>query len=169
MNKLLNILSIPKLLFVLTFVICVFPKLVPLAIILFFVGILFDLRQKKFEFHFPKIYLFFVLFYAAYFIGVFFTNNQKLANHYLESKISFVIFPLLFALLTKKKDDANLKYAFLGIIWGVIVLFFIGFTHSIQSYLSGIPVLESFFSVNFSNIHHPSYYAAFILFSFLCY
>ena len=143
--------------------ICVFPKMVVPAIagILLFVIIGYMRKKIVFQYSIPAILL--IVLYLVYFVGTFFTHHRDLANHYIESKLSFVIFPLLLSFRFKQK--INLQPVAIGLAAGIVVTSIMGFGHSIHRYQFDHDVLASFTASNFSWVHHPTYFSAFILLS----
>src|SRR5690606_11372808 len=81
----------------------VFPKIMPIGIIILSLSVIYLGFSKEVKFVATKTHFYLIAFYATYLIGVFFTNNPNEASHVLESKLSFLIFPLLFFIIPKKK------------------------------------------------------------------
>ena len=81
----------------LALLIVVWPKLSTLAIILVFLIAIVGIVKKHIVFKFNLTLLFLALLYVAYLVGVLFTENQVLANRYIENKLSFIIFPIIFS------------------------------------------------------------------------
>jgi len=140
-----------------------FPKLIPIGIILIALSVIALAIKRELKLCVTKVHLFFVLFYLAYVFGVFFTEVPKEAAHVLESKMSFVIFPLLFLFIPKRKVD------FTPSIWlfsgALVILFVWGILSSIQCFrISGSS--SCFISTPFSPIHHPTYAAIYYLIGF---
>ena len=145
----------------LALLIVVWPKLSTLAIILVFLIAIVGIVKKHIVFKFNLTLLFLALLYVAYLVGVLFTENQVLANRYIENKLSFIIFPIIFSLLPKKGID--LKFPILGLLLGVILTIVLGLIHAISLHLfQDQSLYNSFFAVGFSYIHHPTYFSVFI-------
>lgn len=142
-------------------VFCFAPNLIALLIVLLAVLIIVGYAKKQltFKFYWPQFFL--ALLYVSYLIGSFFTDYPEIANGYLENKLSFLIFPILFSF--SPKFDLKLNFPILGLVLGTIITSIIGLSHSFQCYSDGGSFLSCFTSVNFSTIHHPSYFAIFIL------
>lgn len=142
-------------------IICLWPKGIVLGIAGLAVLVIYGLVIKKIAFQWSLPALTFIALYAAYFIGTFFTHHQQLANHYIESKLSFVVFPLLLSFRFKREVDW--RPVALGLTAGIIGVSIIGFVHATQTYGKTGQLMASFTTSNFSNIHHPSYLCVFIL------
>lgn len=145
------------------FIQVLFPKLIPVGIILIALSVIALGVKRELKLCATEVHLFFILFYFAYVIGVFFTEVPKEAAHVLESKMSFVIFPLLFLFIPKRKVD------FTPSIWlfsgALVTLFIWGIVSSIQCFrTSGSS--SCFVSTPFSPIHHPTYTAIYYLTGF---
>lgn len=140
-----------------------FPHLIPIGIILIALSTIVMAIKKELTFNKTSIHLYFVLFYLAYVVGYFFTQVPKEAGHVLESKMSFVIFPMLFLFIPKRKINFN------SVIWffstALFIQFFIGIYSSFQCY--GISnSLSCFISTPFSPTHHPTYMAIYFIMGF---
>lgn len=138
-----------------------FPKLIPIAILLILALVITGYSKKKLAFKWKLPLILLICFYLAYLIGVFFTNNPDQAKLYLENKLSFLIFPLLFMFETKFKFE--LKWIVFGAILGVLQVGILGLFHSLGCNTADYGSLGCFTSSNFSYIHHPSYFAVYIL------
>lgn len=141
--------------------ICVLPKLVPLAIagLLVFVAIGYVKKRLAFQWSWPAAA--FALLYIAYVVGTFFTLDRPLANHYIESKLSFLVFPLLLSFRFREKID--FRPVVIGLAAGIVITSVMGFANAYAIYKASGQLLPSFTTSNFSNIHHPSYFCVFIL------
>ena len=138
----------------------VFPKLVPLSIIILLLVILFGAVKGFLKWNTNLINVLFVGLYLCYFIAAFYTKDSKLAMGYLENKLSFVLFPLLFSF--KPNFTVQIKAPAIGLIFGVIVVACWGI-YKILSCLSNGSFIDCF--SYFSDLHHPSYFAVYILLS----
>ncbi len=136
------------------------PKQAPIGIILIAVSIILLALKKELQLFKTKVHLFFVLFYVAYLVGIFFTRDGKEAAHVLESKLSFVIFPLFFLVVLKQKVD--LKIPIIFYIIALIFQFSIGLYNSSLCYAENSS-FSCFLSSSFSPIHHPTYMAIYYL------
>jgi O-antigen ligase len=140
-----------------------FPKLIPIGIILIVLSTIVLAIKKELIINKTFIHLFFLLFYFAYVVGYFFTEAPKEASHVLESKLSFVIFPLLFLFIPKKKLNFNLPIWFFSI--ALLIQFFIGLFSSYQCFNISHSY-SCFLSTPFSPTHHPTYMAVYFLIGF---
>jgi len=139
------------------------PKISSISIILLVLFSFIGFFRNKLEFKFNFSITILALFYLAYLIGTYFTSNSNLdlANHYLESKLSFLIFPIIFSF----KSEFKLKFNFLFIatILGVFHASLIGILSAIKCSMTSGFTFSCFSSSNISSIHHPSYFSVFIL------
>ena len=78
-----------------------FPNLLLIGIICIVIALINVYRAKGLQFRFSWLNSFFVLFYLAYLVGVIYTSNEEWAYRYLEYKLSFIIFPILFSFIPK--------------------------------------------------------------------
>ena len=137
------------------------PSMISIGIALFFLVFVKGLISKELKFKFHIVYLLFSLFYLAYVIGVFYTNNNAIAFQYLEYKLSFLLFPILFSFVPK--DPLAYDKIVFGFVLGVVVVIVYGFIHGFFCYLNGGEAC--FVTTSISPIHHPSYFDAYIIFA----
>lgn len=140
------------------FLMLVFPKLIAIGMILHLGVTILGVIKRKLVFGLSLMNVLMVLLYCSYVIGTFYTNHPDIAARYLEYKLVLIVFPLLFSF--KLKENISLKYPSIGLLLGVIVLMILGFFNSIILYVD-TNSLSSFLSVQFSYIHHPTYFASF--------
>lgn len=140
------------------FIFIVFPKLTSLGIIALLGVVIAGYIKKELKFQWTKVSTLLVLFYLVYLISAFWTTDTKLAGSYLEYKLSFIIFPILFSFKSKKPLPES------PVIWG----WFIGVTVTSLIGLYAGWVLytvtgstHSFMSSSISGVHHPTYFTAF--------
>lgn len=138
-----------------------FPKLIPIAILLLLVISIVGYKIGELKFHWKTPLIFLISLYLAYLVGVFFTENPTQAKLYLENKLTFLIFPLLFMYQTKFKYE--LKNSIIGLVIGVFQVGIIGLLHSINCDHSINGSLACFTSSSFSYIHHPTYFSIYII------
>lgn len=143
-----------------SFIFCVSPKLGSISILGIFGYTVIGFIRRKITFVFNKPAFFLLLLYLAYFIGSLFTDHQGDANDILVKKLSLLVFPLLLSFRFDEK--ITLKSSALGLIFGVTVASFMGLIHSYSIYQSVGDFNNSFGSVRFSYIHHPSYFSVFL-------
>lgn len=143
-----------------SFIFCIVPKAITLLIIGVLVFSITGFVKKKITFQFNKPSLFLVLLYLAYLVGVFFTIHPNEANDYLVKKLSLLVFPLLLSFRFNK--EISFKSSALGLMLGVITASFMGLFHSYSLYQQVGDFNNSFGSVRFSYIHHPSYFSVYL-------
>lgn len=142
---------------------CFAPKLISLFIILQAVLVVVGFIKKQISFELYHQHVFLALFYVAYLIGMIFTNHRDIAFGYAENKLSFLVFPLLFSF--KPKFKLYLDMPILGLVVGLSIASIIGLFGAIYSQIPNLSTFQRFTSSNFSSIHHPSYFAMFLLIS----
>lgn len=108
-----------------------------------------------------KIGLLFILLYVVYLIGTIYSNNPEVAYSYLEYKLSFIVFPLLFS-LRPKEGQLDLKVISTGLILGVIAAILYGVFNSLVCF-SNNGSSSCFLTVIISPIHHPTYFMVFLM------
>jgi O-antigen ligase len=137
------------------------PKLVGLGVVLLILVLLLGAVLKHLVFRFRPMFLLPVALYLAYLTGILFTNHPVLANGYAESKLSFLIFPVIFSFVPK--NGIQLRGSIIGAAIGIVITGIIGILNSMEVFRSGGGLISSFLSVNISPLHHPSYFATSIL------
>lgn len=138
----------------------ILPNAIAVAIGIFFGCVVFGVYTKRLQFILHPVLVMFVFLYLAYVIGAFYTNHLDIAQKYLEYKLSFLVFPLLFTFRLKEKIHVYLVG--LSFIIGLIFLFFTSLIGSILCYQID-PNVSCFLSSNFSHLHHPSYASVYFL------
>ena len=139
------------------------PKFAPLFFILLITVVLLGIIKKEVSFQLNVISSLFLLFYFCYLIGIIFTSEINAGVFELEKKLSFVIFPLLLSL--KFKKIWSLHRAYIGFIIGTILVTLYGIAMALISWSESGSGNWVYFSSGISPIHHPSYLAAYIVFS----
>jgi O-antigen ligase len=134
--------------------IILFPKLTALAIVLFVPILIIGIKHKKLFFKFNWLNLSFVVFYMLYLFYCMFTRHSDIASKYLEYKLSFILFPLIFSF--KTKEIPIFKWIIISFISSSFVLAFLGFINSYECYSISKELL-CWLTVSFSYLHHPSY------------
>ena len=140
------------------FIFVVFPKLTTLGIILLLGTIVTGYVKGILKFQWSKVASLITLLYLAYLISTFWTTNGALAGKYLEYKLSFVIFPILFSFKSKQALSPS------PIIWGWFIGVNLALILGLYSGWVGYQQtgnLHSFMSTSISRIHHPTYFTAF--------
>lgn len=142
------------------FIQTVLPKFILFGFIALGLTVIVGSVKKQFTFKWNSILMLFATLYIAYIIGVFFTNNLPEAKVYAENKLSFLLFPILFSFAPKFKIE--LKQPFISLIVGVIVTSIIG---GVKVLTCNSGTLEIPCISHFSSVHHPTYFAAYIIVS----
>lgn len=142
------------------FLIVLFPRLIAIGFILMFLTLVFAGVKKQIQFVLHPVLIGFVLFYLAYFVGSFFTNNAYLARNYLEYKLSFILIPILFSF--RPKFQIRHSYSIIGLVIGVFIVSILGIIKAISIYAVTGYALTSFTSSSIC-IDHPTYYASFVM------
>ena len=139
-----------------------FPKLIILPILLIIPFIVNGLRKGEFSFAFIWTNLLFVLLYMLYMIYVMNTRHWDLAKFTLESKLSFIIFPLIFSFIPRNKIEYN--FTLLSFIFSSLFLVVQGGLSSFYCYQS-THYAGCFWTTSFSSLHHPTYAATYFTIS----
>ena len=161
MNKFLKIYHRSFVLFAALWL--VFPKISSLLIIWLCLLTIYGVIKKHLDFK-PNIILFAMMaLFVAYVLSLF-IHDAPLSNFkFLESKLSLIILPLIFSFYPAKQNDV--VQLFRAHISGCLALILIAFYHSYQCNMEFGESLRCYSTTNFSQIHHPSYFSAFLLFS----
>ncbi|MFM6946857.1 MAG: O-antigen ligase family protein [Flavobacteriales bacterium] len=135
-----------------------FPKLGGIGIALFACVVIYGIAKQELKFEVKPLFLGFIVLYLLYVISVWQGSNLKSDLPFLEFKLSFVIFPLLFSFQPKQKMDRQkilntyvIACTLLGLLYMFRACYLVFTTGQTQSFHS------SWFAYN----HHPSYVAAF--------
>lgn len=139
------------------------PKLAPLFFILLLIVVILGFIKKEVCFQFTTLSSLFIFFYLCYVIGLYFTNDINAGVFELEKKLSFIILPLLLSLKFKKIVSLNLTY--IGFIVGTFLVSIYGIIMALICGIQTSSSLYCYFSSAISPIHHPSYLAAYLVFS----
>jgi len=142
------------------FVQILLPKMVPLAIIVLVLVFSYGAIKGHLKCKLSIIPIMFIAFYLAYIVGMIFTMDAALARMYLENKLSFLIFPVLFSFVPT--FSLSLRIPAIGYILGLLVTIIFGLINMGSCLLS-----ENSFTtcvLLFSEIHHPTYLSAHIFF-----
>lgn len=137
-----------------------FPKMTPIGIILLGISVIILGIKRELASFKTIVHLFFFLFYLVFVFGLFFTRNPDEAHHVLESKLSFIIFPLLFFFIPKKKIDYSIAGSFY--VLALLGRFFYDLIKSISAFEVDSS-LEDLFSSQFSTFIHPTYMSMYYL------
>ncbi len=117
-------------------------------------------KENKFR----QYILYFGAIYLIYLIGALYSKNQYYAYSDLQTMLSLVIFPLLFATIDEQilnqKKDKILFYYIIGCVVTTVVLLIHSFTNFLES-----ASMDEFFYGKLSWYHHASYLAMFLVFA----
>ncbi len=145
-----------------TFISISIPSLTSVSIILLSLTVILAYVKKSIIFKWNKISLLFFAFYLAYLIGYFFSNNIDIATKYLEYKLSFVIYPILFS-FQFKNNFFNIKWPIIGLVIGVFCTASYGVLNAFICSSNGGE--NCFVTVSISPIHHPTYFMTYVVFA----
>lgn len=138
----------------------IIPKLMPIGIIATGISIILLATKKEVRFFWSQTHLLFGLFYLAYVIGLFFSHNSSEAVHVLESKMPFILFPILFLFIPKR--SVQLVWIVFPLLGALFLSFILSCIGSFSCY-STTHTTSCFISSDFSPTHHPTYMAIYYL------
>jgi O-antigen ligase len=100
------------------------------------------------------LFLFFISFYLLHIIGLFWTSNLSDGFHYLQTSITLLLFPILFALV--RLNFQSMRFISSGLIAGV---FTISIFYLVRAYLlyQKTHDIEEFNYTRLSIYNHPTY------------
>lgn len=143
----------------------VLPKLVPICIVFGMLHTIYGILRNQRTFHFSWITIGFGLLYLSYSVGVLFSENLALGLSYLENKLSFVLLPFIFSF---RPSRLPWKWIYTSLIGSVLIAILLGLLNGFT--VSGaFPELSTFAAFSgsyFSFLHHPTYFAVYILLAF---
>ncbi|MDD2981791.1 MAG: O-antigen ligase family protein [Crocinitomicaceae bacterium] len=139
-----------------------FPKFVALWIIFGVLHTIYGIVKKQRKFEFSWIAAGFASLYLFYVFGLLFSENIPLGLSYLENKLSFLILAFVFSFPPPKQSLRIISLSFISSVVIAILLGFVNSWHSLQE-LPELGVIHSFTGVFFSYLHHPSYFAVYVL------
>lgn len=141
------------------------PHFFGLLVVIFFVYIIVGIFQSKVVFKTNPVFFLFILFYTLYAIGILYTNNMQLSLDYMEYKLSFVVFPVLFSFRLKQERT---RIDIIGgmFILGVLMATINGVINAIFCYVEN-GEFSCFLTVMISPTHHPTYFVVYLLFGLL--
>ena len=141
----------------------ILPKLSSLIIIWLCLLTIYGAVKKQLEFKPNNALLAMVSLFGLYLFSLIVHGAPLSSLKFLENKLSLLILPLVIAFYpAKQKEIIN---PFRAHIAGCIVLVLIAFYHSFQCRNAFGESLRCFSTTQFSQIHHPSYFSAFLIFS----
>ncbi len=139
------------------------PKLVPLFFILLISVVVIGFIKKEVFFQINILSGLSLLFYLCYLVGLFFTHDSNLGVFELEKKLSFVIFPLILSLKSKKTWSLNMT--FIGFILGTFIVSIYGIWIALDCFFQPGGTKACLLTSAISPIHHPTYLSAFVFLS----
>lgn len=147
----------------LAFMLPVYKKIIPLIIVLLFVVVLYyTIRKKTFRaFRLTTASAASIALYLLYAIGLLYTENMKAGLFDMEVKMSFLAFPLIFALAAPFVKTGFRAQIEQGYIAGVLFCSLLSLTMAAIRY-SESHNLQEFFYIHFSRQFHPSYFAMYV-------
>ncbi len=152
-------------LYVLIFVIPLFPFLAPLFIaILFFLTCYQCIKSKKNEINTSHFLL--IVFYLLSVIAFMFSDNKVAALFDLEVKLSFIVIPLIF-LLSKQLKNLDFEKVLQVFIIGNLFAFVCCVSYASYQFLILHEGFNVFNYTSFSIFRHPSYFGMYLTFSLL--
>ena len=137
------------------------PKMVGLLVILLVLLTLYGGIKKELKFNLTPLFIFPILLYLAYLTGILFTDHLNLAKGYAENKLAFLMLPLIFSF--RPQFRYRISFPLIGAAVGIVISSILGIVNAFSCLNDGGVLLNCITSVNISPIHHPTYYATFIL------
>lgn len=158
---------------ILFFIISIFcvPKITAIAGILFFSSFLYIAIKRRLTFRLNKELIFFIVLYVLYIIGMLMSNDQSNFKHIIESKIVFLILPLIFSFVYPQ--NYNHKNIHLSIVLSIIAYTIYGIYNGFLWYFDN-DISNPYFGTYYcftrgilSPLTHPSYEAAYVFLGIL--
>ena len=159
----------------LVFFIPLFPRILPILIVLLVVETIIN---RKFISPFNSFFVFFslILFYLVYIFGLLFTENLPTAFSDLETKASFILFPLLFFTRREMSPELRLKVIHWLVYGCVAAVVFCYFQATYQLFATKYFIAHGdkelwdfgfswFFKGRLSPLIHPSYLSMYVIFA----
>lgn len=140
---------------VVALIIVTLPKLTGLIVIGLIGMTVYGYIKKHLTFQLNIIGFIFILMYLAFLVGIIFTHNPPLALHYVENKLSFLLFPLLFSF--KSNHGLKLNWSGLGFVLGTFLITFIGLVKGISCYIDPNGSKSCLLATSVSPFIHPTY------------
>jgi O-antigen ligase len=145
---------------IITLLIPVAPRLVPLIIILLVITILFRIftyknsdKPNKISFE-PQDLM--IIFFLLYLIGMIYSSNQHFGWKDIEAKLSFIIFPILFAFIRYKNLKINAHFIMLFFVVGCFISTLFNIYNGLNCYTTTNDY-SCFLSSSFSSNLHVNY------------
>jgi len=149
----------------LAFFMPLFPKLLPVLLILLFFSLALDYKNIKYHKEFKVMTWLFALTYLFYVFGLLNSVHVSEGLFILEVKLSFLLLPLFF-LFHGSFHVVNLRRIFFAFVAGCFINTFFSFYQGYQCYLEK-EWWECFFSAYMSYHFHTTYLAIYFCFSIL--
>ncbi|PHR49231.1 MAG: hypothetical protein COA32_04040 [Fluviicola sp.] len=155
---------------ILCLIIPIIPKLVPLIIIILSLTIIVKaiINRKtsptnKLSFRPQDL---FVVLFIIYLIGMTYSSNQHFGWKDIEAKLSFILFPILFALIRYKNLKINIQFVLLFFVLGCFTSTLLNIYEGLSCYINTNKAscfISSSFTYNLHVNHISIYYGAAIL------
>jgi O-antigen ligase len=134
----------------------------PLLIILLGIAIVGHLKKEN-QFQIQFVHLSWILLFLLYCSSLFWTSTPDWSA--LERKLALLAFPLLFSF--KWKNPLPIAQMWLAHTLGCLVLIAIAYYDAVLCQLTLGQSVRCFSTTYFSQVHHPSYFSAFLIFSII--
>lgn len=134
----------------------------PLLILMIVVGIVGKLRKEN-TFRFQKMNWLWVVLFGLYTLSLFWSAAPDFQA--LERKLALLAFPLLFAF--QWKNPLPLAQMWLSHTLACVVLLAIAYYDAFMCQMHLGNSVRCFSTTYFSQVHHPSYFSAFLIFSII--
>ncbi|TNF00575.1 MAG: hypothetical protein EP322_01165 [Bacteroidetes bacterium] len=136
-----------------------FPHFFGATVILYSGLIIHGVVSKRLYFKVDPIGWILIAFYFTYLTGTLKTEHWDIASKTLEYKLSFFLFPLLFA-FKPKQGGFHLPIISSGLVLSVLLATFYGLFNAFMCYFGG-GGKTCFLTVIVSPIHHPTYFVVY--------
>jgi O-antigen ligase len=134
----------------------------PLLILLLGIAFVGHLKKEN-QFQIQFAHLSWIMLFLLYGISLFWTSTPDWSA--LERKLALLAFPLLFSF--KWKNPLPLAQMWLAHTLGCLVLIAIAYYDAMMCQLTLGQSVRCFSTTYFSQVHHPSYFSAFLIFSII--
>jgi O-antigen ligase len=132
----------------------------PLLLLLLILGLIGKRRQEN-QFKLSKLTMLWMAFFVLYALSLFWAQTPDIAA--LERKLALLAFPLVFSFQWKK--PVPIAQMWLAHTLACLVLIAIAYYDAIMCQLTLGTSVRCFSTTYFSQVHHPSYFSAFLIFS----
>lgn len=133
-------------------------------VILLILGLIFNLLYGgvKYGFQWPnKAYLPFILLFIFYLFGLFYTSNFDYGGKDIETRLTFLLFPLIYGVV-KRKHNLHLAWLYWGFMIGAVVYMALCWHNASQCALIERPRF-CFESSKLAVWMHPTYAALYLI------